>query len=97
MPFVGSGVDLGLQVIAVVVLFATIGAAGFGFWKLHELPISQAHKNSHQQLSLITALTWIGFLWHWVWVLAVIVAFVDGDKMIARVRDIWKAEGDKSC
>ncbi|SGY90925.1 Putative uncharacterized protein [Moritella viscosa] len=97
MPFVGTGFNTGLHIVAAVVLIATVAAAGISFWKFHEVPIHQAHKNSHQQLTLITTLTWVGFIWHWVWVLAVIIAFVDTEQAIAKVRDIWKAEGDNSC
>ncbi|WP_028771882.1 hypothetical protein [Shewanella waksmanii] len=90
MPFVDSGVDTTLHVISTVFMVATIAALAFGFWKIHELPINQAHKKQHQQIGLITALTWIGFVWHWVWVLAVIVAFVDAEKALIKVRDIWR-------
>ncbi|MDN3695973.1 MULTISPECIES: MFS transporter [Vibrio] len=92
VPFVGTGADTALHVVAGVVLLATIAAAGFGFWRLHELPINKAHSKDHHQLGLITALTWIGFVWHWVWVLAVILAFVDMEKAILNLRDIWKSE-----
>ncbi|MEZ8104424.1 MULTISPECIES: hypothetical protein [Vibrio] len=95
VPFVGTGADTALHVVAGVVLLATIAAAGFGFWRLHELPINKAHSKDHHQLGLITALTWIGFVWHWVWVLAVILAFVDMEKAILNLRDIWKSEPSK--
>ncbi|OEF26910.1 MFS transporter [Vibrio rumoiensis] len=90
MPFVGTSVDTVLHVVATVVLVATIGAALFGFWKFHELPINKAHSKGHHQIGLITVLTWIGFIWHWVWVLAVILAFVDMEKAIISLRDTWK-------
>ncbi|PSU05480.1 MFS transporter [Photobacterium gaetbulicola] len=90
MPFVDSGVDTALHVVAAVVLFGSIAAAVYGFWRIHELPIQKAHKNEHHQLGLITALTWIGFIWHWVWVVAVIIAFVDGEQALRHIRDIWK-------
>ncbi|HAS27086.1 MAG TPA: MFS transporter, partial [Vibrio sp.] len=61
------------------------------FWKLHEIPIQKAHKTDHHQIGLITALTWIGFIWHWVWVLAIIIAFVDFEKAIIRLRDLWNS------
>ncbi|PQJ84908.1 MFS transporter [Aliivibrio sifiae] len=89
MPFVGSGQDLGLHVVASVVMIGSIIALAYGFWKLHELPINKAHSKQHQQIGLITALTWIGFVWHWVWVLAVICAFVDAEKALIKIRDIW--------
>ena len=91
VPFVGTGADTALHVVAGVVLIATIAAACYGFWRVHELPINKAHSKDHQQLGLITALTWIGFVWHWVWVLAVILAFVDMEKAIINLRDTWKS------
>lgn len=83
VPFVGTGADTALHVVAGVVLVATIAAACYGFWRIHELPINKAHSKEHHQLGLITALTWIGFIWHWVWVLAVIVSFVDMEKPLS--------------
>lgn len=94
MPFVDSGVDTALHVVAAIILVGSVGAAIYGFWRIHELPIQKAHKKEHHQLGLITALTWIGFIWHWVWVLAVIIAFVDGEQALRRIRDIW--HGDES-
>ncbi|OBT18458.1 MFS transporter [Vibrio tasmaniensis] len=91
VPFVGTGADTALHVVAGVVLVATIAAACYGFWRIHELPINKAHSKEHHQLGLITALTWIGFIWHWVWVLAVIVSFVDMEKAIINLRDTWRA------
>ncbi|BAX54857.1 TPA: MFS transporter [Photobacterium damselae] len=95
MPFVDTGVDTALHVFAGVVLIATIAAAAIGFWKIHEIPIHKAHKSDHHQIGLITALTWIGFIWHWVWVVAVIVAFVDGEQALRRIRDIWHGKDEE--
>ena len=95
MPFVDTNIDTVLSVFAGVVLIATIAtiaAVGIGFWKIHELPIHKASTKEHHQIGLITALTWIGFVWHWVWVLAVIIAFVDGEKALCRIRDIWHGD-----
>ncbi|MGF1766800.1 MFS transporter [Enterovibrio makurazakiensis] len=89
-PFVDASTDTVLHVVAAVVLVGSVCAIAFGFWKIHELPVSKAKKKKHQQMGLITALTWIGFLWHWVWVVAVIVAFVDSDQALRRIRDIWR-------
>ncbi|UJF17741.1 MFS transporter [Vibrio sp. SS-MA-C1-2] len=100
MPFVGTGFDTGLHVVAGVVLIATVAAIGIGFWRFHEYPIHKANQKGHQQIALITTLTWIGFIWHWVWVIAVIVALVDAKELVIRFRDIWHAENkkeDKSC
>ncbi|PSW20713.1 MFS transporter [Photobacterium sanctipauli] len=95
MPFVDSGVDTALHIVAAVVLVGSIAAVVYGFWRIHELPIQKAHTKEHHQIGLITALTWIGFIWHWVWVVAVIIAFVDGEKALCRIRDIWKANDHK--
>ncbi|MFS1477554.1 MFS transporter [Vibrio lentus] len=97
VPFVGTGADTALHVVAGVVLVATIAAACYGFWRIHELPINKAHSKEHHQLGLITALTWIGFIWHWVWVLAVIVSFVDMEKAIINLRDTWRAPSNSSA
>ncbi|MFS1921714.1 MFS transporter [Vibrio lentus] len=96
VPFVGTGADTALHVVAGVVLVATIAAACYGFWRIHELPINKAHSKEHHQLGLITALTWIGFIWHWVWVLAVIVSFVDMEKAIINLRDTWRAPSNSN-
>lgn len=90
VPFVGTTADTVLHVVATVVLVATVAAAVYGFWKFHELPINKAHSKNHHQIGLITALTWIGFIWHWVWVVAVILAFVDMEKAIINLRDTWR-------
>ncbi|MCL1093459.1 MFS transporter [Shewanella kaireitica] len=89
MPFVETGVDTGLHIAATVVMVGVIAMLAIGFWKVHEIPIDKAHRSEHQQIGLITVLTWIGFVWHWVWILAVIIAFVDGEQALRKVRDIW--------
>lgn len=90
VPFVGTGVDTTLHIVAGIVLVASVAAAVYGFWRFHEMPISKAHSRNHQQIGLITALTWIGFIWHWVWVIAVIISFVDIEKAVVSLRDIWR-------
>lgn len=92
IPYTETTADTVLHIAASVVLIATIAAGIFGFWKLHEIPIKKAHKTEHHQIGLITALTWIGFIWHWVWVLAIIIAFVDVEKAIIRLRDLWHSK-----
>ncbi|MFH0260365.1 MFS transporter [Vibrio mediterranei] len=91
IPFVESSADTVLHIAASILLIGSIAAGLFGFWKLHEIPIQKAHKNEHHQVGLITALTWIGFIWHWVWVLAIIIAFLDLEKAILRLRQLWNS------
>jgi hypothetical protein len=109
VPFVESSTDIVLHGIAAVVLIASICAAAVAFWKIHELPIHKAHASEHRQLGLITILTWVGFVWHWVWVLAIIIAFLDVEQSVIRLRDLWhgdtkqakynvnETQGDKLC
>ncbi|MDA9556307.1 MFS transporter [Vibrio sp.] len=92
-PFVGSSIDTVLHVIAGISLIGGVGTVGWGFWRVHELPVHHAKKKESRQIALISILTWIGFLMHWVWVLAVIVAFVDFDKLVLHFRQLW-LEGD---
>ncbi|MFA0412273.1 MFS transporter [Vibrio renipiscarius] len=96
VPFVGGNADTALHVVATIVLVSSIAAVAYGFWRFHELPINKAHSKGHHQIGLITALTWIGFLWHWVWVLAVILAFVDMEKAIVNLRDTWRHAPNKA-
>ncbi|RTR39834.1 MFS transporter [Shewanella canadensis] len=96
MPFVETSADTGLHIAAFVVMVATIVLAAIGFWKIHELPMDKAHKSEHRQLGLITVLTWIGFIWHWVWVIAVIIAFTDFESAVRKIRDIWHTSSVES-
>ncbi len=90
IPFVDTSADTVLHIAASIVLISSIVAGLYGFWKLHEIPIQKAHSKNHHQIGLITALTWVGFIWHWVWVLAIIIAFIDFENAIIHLRDIWK-------
>ncbi|MGR5502505.1 MFS transporter [Vibrio sp. DNB22_10_4] len=87
--FVGTNADFAIHIVALVALLASVGAGLYGFWRVHELPIDKAHRQNHNQVGLITVLTWIGFIWHWVWVVAVFLAFVDLEKAVISIRDTW--------
>lgn len=89
-PFVGESVDTVLHVVAFVMMAGGIFGSLFLFWRLHEMPVHKAkEKNKYKQIELVTVLTWIGFVAHWVWVIAVFIAFIDFDKLIASVKQIW--------
>lgn len=89
IPFVGTNADIGLHIVATAVLVVTFSAVIYGFWRVHEIPISKAHVSKHQQIGLITVLTWVGFIWHWVWVVSVIVAYWDTDKTFRKIKSTW--------
>ena len=99
-PFVGGTTDTVLHVISFLLLVSVIGGSLFAFWKLHELPVHKAKKtNKYHQIELVTILTWIGFFIHWVWVVAVIIAFTDLEQIIKGIRQVWSnstPENDKS-
>ncbi len=85
-PFVDTNVDTILHVVAAVVMFSSVVLSLWVFWKVHELPIHKAkEKNKYHQIELVTVLTWIGFIAHWVWVIAVFIAFIDIDKLIRSI------------
>jgi len=92
MPFVGTTADTVLMVVATVVLFGSVAAAAYYFWKFHEIPLHEAERRDHPQMALVATLTWVGFFWHWVWVLAIILAYLDAGKMLRSIRDIWHEE-----
>ncbi len=90
-PFVGETADTVLHVVSFVFLIGSILGAAIVFWKLHEMPVHKAkQKNKHHQIELVTVLTWIGFFVHWVWIVAVFIAFVDIEKLIKGFREIWE-------
>lgn len=95
-PFVGTELDIALHAISFFMLIGTLGISILAFWKLHEMPVEKARKsNKYHQLELITVLTWIGFIVHWVWIVAVVIAFFDFDKFIYRLKSHENSEEEK--
>lgn len=90
MPFVATGTDIALYIGSASIMITAIVAMLYGFWKLHELLIKKAHQEQHHQIGLIATLTWIGFVWHWVWVIAVFIAFIDTERALIKIRDVWR-------
>lgn len=89
MPFVGTGADTALHTVSFVFAVGLVIACAFGFWKIHELPITKAHKNKNHQMELVVILTWIGFIWHWVWIIAVVIAYIDGEALLKKIYHTW--------
>ena len=48
-------------------------------WHLHEIPKHKAEKKKMRQAELVSALTLLGLLEHWVWAVALFIAFMDWD------------------
>lgn len=48
-------------------------------WHLHEIPKHKAEKKNMRQAELVSALTLLGLLEHWVWAVALFIAFMDWD------------------
>lgn len=46
-------------------------------WHLHEIPKHKAEKKNMRQAELVSALTLLGLLEHWVWAVALFIAFMD--------------------
>jgi hypothetical protein len=59
-----------LIIIVLVLMYA---------WRMHEIPKHKADHKKMRQAELVSALTLVGMFMHWVWVIALIIAFVDWD------------------
>ncbi len=59
-----------LVIIVVVMVYA---------WRLHELPVHKADRTKTRQAGLVSALTLLGLFAHWVWAIALFIAFMDWD------------------
>lgn len=48
-------------------------------WRIHEIPSHKAAHKNMRQAQLVSALTLLGLFEHWVWAVALFLAFVDWD------------------
>jgi len=46
-------------------------------WRVHEIPAHKADHKKMRQAELVSALTLLGLFEHWVWALALFLAYVD--------------------
>jgi uncharacterized protein YqcC (DUF446 family) len=46
-------------------------------WRVHEIPAHKADHKKMRQAELVSALTLLGLFQHWVWALALFLAYVD--------------------
>ena len=49
-------------------------------WRLHEIPKHRADSKKLRQAELVSALTLFGLFEHWVWAIALFIAYVDWDE-----------------
>lgn len=60
-----------LLIVLVIVLMVA--------WRIHEIPSHHASHKKMRQAQLVSALTLLGLFQHWVWAVALFLAFVDWD------------------
>lgn len=46
-------------------------------WRVHEIPAHKADHKKMRQVELVSALTLLGLLEHWVWAVALFIAYMD--------------------
>ena len=46
-------------------------------WRIHEIPAHKADHKKMRQIELVTALTLLGLIEHWVWAVALFIAYMD--------------------
>jgi hypothetical protein len=46
-------------------------------WRVHEIPAHKADHKKMRQIELVSALTLLGLFMHWVWAIALFLAYVD--------------------
>lgn len=66
-------------------LFVAVAVGLMYLWRFHELPKHKADQKKMRQAELVSALTLLGLFEHWVWVLAVLMAYTDW----RGVEDFW--------
>lgn len=59
-----------------LLLIAAVYALVYG-WKIHELPKHKAEHKKMRQAELVSALTLLGLFEHWVWAVALFIAYTD--------------------
>lgn len=50
-------------------------------WRLHEIPSHKAQHKKMRQAEVVSALTLLGMFQHWVWAIALFIAFVDWEAL----------------
>jgi hypothetical protein len=66
-------------------LFIVVAIALMYAWHWHELPKHKADSKKMRQAELVSALTLLGLFEHWVWAVALFIAYTDWNS----VEDFW--------
>jgi hypothetical protein len=65
-----------LPLLAIIIVVIMVYA-----WHLHEIPKHRADHKKMRQAEVVSALTLLGLFQHWVWAVALFIAFVDWQAM----------------
>lgn len=65
-----------LYILLPLLLAIVVGVLMLG-WRVHEIPAHKADHKKMRQTELVSALTLLGLLEHWVWAVALFLAYVD--------------------
>lgn len=74
-----------LMYLLLPLLFVVLGVALMYVWHWHELPKHKADHKKMRQAELVSALTFLGLFEHWVWAVALFIAYTDWNG----VEDFW--------
>lgn len=70
--------DWPLYILLPLLLAIVIGLLMLA-WRLHEVPAHKAETKKMRQTELVSALTLLGLFEHWVWAVALFLAYLDWD------------------
>ena len=81
-----------LPLLLVIIVWLMVVA-----WRIHEMPAHRADHKKMRQVELVSALTLLGLFMHWVWAIALFLAYVDWDELENTiVRILRKASGNNA-
>ena len=65
-----------LYILLPLLLLIVVGVLMLA-WRVHEIPAHKADHKKMRQVELVSALTLLGLIEHWVWAVALFLAYVD--------------------
>ena len=68
--------DWTLYILLPLLLLIIVGVLMLA-WRVHEIPAHKADHKKMRQVELVSALTLLGLIEHWVWAVALFLAYVD--------------------